>query len=378
MKLFQSIFQNNQWDPALPEQSNASLVFVFGDRAMMQQDPFRGVLSNSFSQGDIVGCSTSGEIQGTAIYDQSLCLTAVEFDSSTVQVVDQVFVQGLNSFDFGQQLATKLSPQNLKHVFLLSDGQLVNGTDLVEGVTSSLPDGVMVTGGLAGDDVRFSETVLWHNHNVTSGLVILIGLYGESLEVGYGHMGGWRAFGPLREITKSVDNVLYELDGKPALELYKEFLGPHAENLPASALLFPLSLHQDDIDEPRVRTILSIDEQQNSMLFAGSMPEGATCQLMRANNENLIDGASDAAEIALESMPAFAPELALLVSCVGRRLVLNQRIEDEVEAVKEAFPDNCAMTGFYSYGEISPSLPIGKCGLHNQTMTITLLAERES
>ena len=375
MQPFTSVYEKGQWTQPLPPHSGAQLVLVFGNRQLMQQQAFRETLRQSFPEAEIVGCTTSGEILGSRIYDGSICLTAIEFQKSKVHVVDKLYFDGDNAQDFGRALAQQMPAENLKHALLISDGQQVNGADLVEGIGEALPETVSVTGGLAGDDVDFNETIVWRNDNVQSGLIVLVGLYGDDLKVGYGHMGGWRAFGPLREITQSKENVLYELDGKPALELYKQFLGPHAENLPASALLFPLALHHDDGDESRVRTILSIDEKTNSMIFAGNMPQGETCQLMRSNNENLIDGASGAAEIAFENMSEFKPEVALLVSCVGRRLVLNQRCEDEIEAVIDVFPSDCTICGFYSYGEVSPSIPVGKCGLHNQTMTITLFSE---
>lgn len=378
MQQFTSVYENGQWTQPLPNQSTAQLVLAFGNRQHMQNNGFRATLTKAFPHSAIVGCTTSGEILGSRIYDDSICLTAITFKSATIKVVDSVFADGENAQKFGANLANQVATENLKHVLLISDGQQVNGTELVEGISAVLPKGVSVTGGLAGDDVDFNETIVWHNDKVQAGLVVLIGFYGDDLKVGFGHMGGWRPFGPLREITKSKDNVLYELDGKPALELYKQFLGPHAENLPASALLFPLALHDEDGDETRVRTILSIDEKTNSMVFAGNMPMGDMCQLMRSNNENLIDGAFGAAEIAFEQMADFQPELAFLVSCVGRRLVLNQRCEDEIEAVIDVFPDNCSVCGFYSYGEVSPSNPIGKCGLHNQTMTITLFSENAS
>lgn len=378
MQQFASVYENGQWAKPLPNKSKAQLVLAFGNRRHMLNHGFRETLIHAFPNSAIVGCTTSGEILGSRIYDDSICLTAIEFKSATIEVVDNVFVYGENAQKFGVELANQLPTQNLKHVLLISDGQQVNGTELVEGISTVLPGGVSVTGGLAGDDVDFNETIVWHNNNVQSGLVVLIGFYGDDLQVGYGHMGGWRAFGPLREITKSKENVLYELDGKPALELYKQFLGPHAEDLPASALLFPLALHDEGGDGTRVRTILSIDEHLNSMVFAGNMPSGDRCQLMRSNNENLIDGASGAAEQAFENMADFQPELALLVSCVGRRIVLKQRCEDEIEAVTDVFPESCSICGFYSYGEVSPSIPIGKCGLHNQTMTITLFSESQS
>jgi len=193
--------------------------------------------------------------------------------------------------------------------------------------------------------------------------------------VGFGSLGGWDAFGPERLITRSKENVLYELDGRSALDLYKNYLGDHARNLPSSALLFPLSVRAREKDAPVVRTVLAIDETDQSMTFAGDVPVGAYARFMKANFDRLIDGALGAARSSHQALGEGTAELAVLISCVGRKLVLKQRIEEEVEAVREVLGPDTVLTGFYSYGELSPFTPDARCELHNQTMTITTLSE---
>lgn len=378
MNLFQSIYEHESWSLALETNKKAQLVLVFGNRELIKGNSLRQQIMQHYPEASMVGCTTSGEIQGAELLNDTLCLTAIEFDSTKIDVCSHSVAEFDSVFQLGHELIKKIRHDGLKHVFLISDGQLVNGTELLEGIIPHLPENVLVTGGMAGDGSRFQETVVWHDNRIEAGLVVLIGFYGDDLHVGHGHLGGWREFGPEREITKSTDNVLYELDGKPALELYKQFLGEHAENLPASALLFPLTMKRKGQGDTVVRTILNIDEENQSMIFAGNMPEGASCQLMRANYNDLVDGAQGAVSKSLKSMSAFEPELAVLVSCVGRRLVLNQRTEEELEIIQEMLPNTCEMTGFYSYGEISPIVPFGRCELHNQTMTITLFSENKA
>lgn len=240
----------------------------------------------------------------------------------------------------------------------------------------NLPEGVTVTGGLSGDGERFEETLVFCDGPPESGAVAVLGLYGSRLKVGYGSLGGWDPFGPERLITRSKGNILYELDGKSALELYKRYLGDHAKGLPATGLLFPLSLRTKEGEAGLVRTILSIDEEVQSMTFAGDVPEGAYARLMKANFDRLVDGAVGAAKVSYEAIGSSSPDLAILISCVGRKMVLRQRIEEEVEGVREVLGDRTILTGFYSYGEISPFTPGAKCALHNQTMTITTFSEK--
>ncbi|MEM1182717.1 MAG: FIST C-terminal domain-containing protein, partial [Acidobacteriota bacterium] len=247
--------------------------------------------------------------------------------------------------------------------------------ELVRGLSSVIREEIPITGGLAGDADRFETTYVACNGAPESHLVAGIGFYGDAVDIGFGSFGGWDAFGPTRRITKAEDNVLYELDGKPALSLYKQYLGDQADHLPGSALLFPLSIYRDgEEDRQLVRTILSIDEDEQSMTFAGDIPVGHSAQLMMANFDRLVDGASEAARRITRSEQE-RTQLAVLISCVGRKIVLGQRTCDEVENVQEVLGEGTHQIGFYSYGEISPQRTMGHCELHNQTMTITLLSE---
>jgi hypothetical protein len=237
-----------------------------------------------------------------------------------------------------------------------------------------------VSGGLAGDGARFEKTYVAHEGKAISGGVTAVGFYGGALRVAHGSAGGWDEFGPQRLITRSDGNVLYELDGKPALDLYERYLGEEAADLPASALVYPLKIFdparpQDEM----VRTVLSIDREVGSMTFAGDVPVNWPARLMRGEFEHLIDGATTAASHALAELqsenPSLSPSVCLLVSCVGRRLLMGQRTSDEVEAVARVMKGEPIQIGFYSYGEIAPQNGSKACDLHNQTVTVTLLAE---
>ncbi|MFT6188340.1 MAG: hypothetical protein ACJAW8_000197 [Oleispira sp.] len=376
----QHIYQDGHWAPGIQANHNAQLVLLFGSRQLAADQAIRSQISSHFPNAEIMGCTTSGEVIDTQIYDESLCLTAIEFSRSQVKV-HTVDINNAPK-DAAKTLAEHFNQEGLKSVFVLSDGQMVNGTDLTNTLQDILPEGTIITGGLAGDGTNFSETILWHNSDYGSGKIIGCGFYGDHLQVNHGSMGGWDSFGPKRLITKSQDNILYSVDNKPALDLYKTYLGEHAKDLPASALLFPLLITGNQ-DKPEViRTILNINTDDNSMIFAGDIPEGCYAQLMKANFDRLIDGAESAAINAINNNLTEQQNLAeqhdgliIMISCVGRRLLLKQRTEEELEAVKEVFGDSNSYTGFYSYGEISPLVKGGKCGLHNQTMTITSLFE---
>lgn len=354
----------------------AQLVFMFGDTDMLKDPSHFQMVRDWYPQAHIVSGSTAGEIIGTEVLDGSMVVTAVRFDTTTIQVAKTKIDTMEDSLLAGKRLADSLAKDGLVHVLVFSDGLHVNGTNLSRGLSGNLPKNVAVTGGLVGDQARFKETVVGVDSAPEQNTIVVVGLYGTGIKIGYGSLGGWDPFGPERLVTKSKGNVLYELDGQSALALYKQYLGDQAKGLPASGLLFPLSMRLDGKSVVLVRTILAVNEQDQSMTFAGDIPEGSYVRLMKANFERLIDGASGAASMSHEALGQTPADLALLISCVGRKLVLKQRIEEEIENVQNKLGKTTALTGFYSYGEICPVTPTERqCELHNQTMTITTFAE---
>jgi hypothetical protein len=379
MKIEQTIWtQAGGWEPAAPGKLGhaAQLIFLFGSKELLRQQQGLAELYAVYPQAHFFGCSTAGEICGNEVFDDSLVVTAVQFEQTGIQKAQVRIGDMAHSYEAGQSLAMALDKVELIHVLVLSDGVRVNGSDLVRGLTDHLPGGVTVTGGLSADGDRFQETFVFYEGTPQRDVVAAIGLYGRHLKVGYGSLGGWDPFGPERLITRSRGNILYELDGRSALALYKQYLGEYAGGLPATGLLFPLSLRVESGESGVVRTILGIDEEAQSLIFAGDVPEGTYARLMKANFDRLIDGAVGAARTTYEAIGSAEPDLALLISCVGRKLVLKQRVEEEVEGVRDVLGSRPVFTGFYSYGEISPFTPSARCELHNQTMTITTFAER--
>jgi hypothetical protein len=353
----------------------AQLVLVFGStEAMQREEPF-AQLRACCPGALIAGCSTAGEILGTTVHDDTLVASAIRFERSRVRAACLPISDSADSAAIAAALAMALVEPDLRHVLVLCDGLSVNGTAFARALRDTLPAGVEATGGLAADADRFRQTVVALDGVGRPHQALAIGFYGESLHVGYGSLGGWDCFGPSRLITRSVDNVLYELDGAPALDLYRSYLGDDAADLPAAGLRFPLALEDPDGRTSLVRTVLAIDEAAGSMTFAGHMPQGMQARLMRANFDRLVEGASGAATAGCGGLGGVPPEFAILVSCVGRKLVLRQRVEQETEAVREVLGPQAAMSGFYSYGEICPQGEVGRCELHNQTMTITTFAE---
>jgi hypothetical protein len=333
-------------------------------------------LRSAFNRSLMLGCSSSGEIYNAEINDHSISLAIIRFEHTVVRLASAELTENNDSTGVGAELAKQLMRNDLRAVMVLSDGLLVNGSKLIASLSANLRDDVVITGGLAGDADRFEQTWVWANSDMQSGRVSAIGFYGDRIGIGHGSRGGWDVLGPEREVTRSSANVLYELDGQRALDLYKKYLGERADGLPATGLLFPLAIrNEEESDGNTVRTILAVNEDDHSITFAGDIPQGSYVRLMRANFDRLIDGAADACAAINTGSYATGPILSVAISCVGRRLVLGPRTEEEIEAALEGMPQSTQQIGYYSYGEISP-LASGRCDLHNQTMTLTAIWEQ--
>ncbi len=379
MKTAQLQYGSGKWIIGeLPEDfpaEKAQLVLVFGSGELVTSKAVYQSIRDKFPQADIVSSSTAGEILYKEVYDDTAVVTAVYFEKATTQAVSVDISQSVDSFETGKTLMGMLNQENLVSVLVISEGSFINGSELVAGFNAVNPHNIPVTGGLAGDAARFAKTQVGLNIEAKEGTVVAIGFYGSDLLVGHSSFGGWDEFGKERVITKSVKNVLYEIDGQKALDLYKEYLGPYVDELPGSALLFPISLRTEDSSKNLVRTILNVNEAEGSMIFAGNMPEGSKMRLMKVNFEKVINGSSVAATTTASMHENNKANLAILISCVGRKLILQDRTSEEVEVAQKVFGENTTITGFYSYGELSPFNPGSNCELHNQTMTITTFTE---
>ncbi|MBF0393898.1 MAG: FIST C-terminal domain-containing protein [Alphaproteobacteria bacterium] len=352
------------------------LVLVFGSVAHFAAPGFSDGLRQSFPDSSVVGCSTAGEITRRGVDNGSCVVTAIRFAGTPVRVAEAPLTGIEGSFASGEDLARRLAGPGLAGALVFGRGLGINGSALIDGMASVLGADLPISGGLAGDDGAFQRTLILTPSGVFDDRVVAIGFFGGRLRLGHGSFGGWEPFGPTRRVTRAEGNILFELDGEPALNIYKRYLGEYAKDLPASGLLFPFEM----LDEGHarvglIRTILGIDEAAGSLILAGAIDPSGYLRLMHASPDALVQGAEQAARTAAPGDRGDAPALAVLVSCVGRKLVMGDQVDDEIDAVVEHLGEAVTVAGFYSYGEICPTRGGSDCRLHNQTMTVTLLAE---
>lgn len=352
----------------------ADLVLAFGGSDLLQAVAVP--LATLFPDAHRVGCSTAGEISASGVFEDACVVTAVGFASTRLAVASTTLAGMDDSRRAGRRLAAQLPKDGLRAVLVFGQGVRINGCALLVGIGEILDPAVPIAGGLAGDGGAFRETRVLDGSGASTDTLVVLGLYGEDLDFCHASFGGWSPFGPARKVTSCAGNVLRELDGEPALDVYRRYLGEHACGLPASGLLFPFAMLGSDHRElGLMRTILGVDERDGSLTLAGEIDPAGYLKLMHASTDALVGGAEAAAEVVQRMRRPDGRGLALLVSCVGRKLVMGGRVDEEVEAVAEVFGGSAVLAGFYSYGEIGPFGPGGGCRLHNQTMTVAYIGE---
>lgn len=358
----------------------ANLVLVFSSVKRFNEGKLQNFLKKRYPTASIVGCTTSGEISPNGVFDDSVQITAIQWQKVMQRVAQSKSSNMQDSFETAVNLANQLKGDELRTVLVISDGLNVNGSELISGFQSVLGD-TPIIGGLAGDGGAFVQTLQMFNETISDHMVIAVGLYGDALVTSSGALGGWRPYGPPRKVTKSQKNVVYELDGKPALSLYQMYIGAaFSKGLPGSGLKFPLAIIEEGKREvEKIRTLLAVDAKDNSLTFAGNVEEGETVRLCQTNHDRLVEGAGAAANLVLDGLEAqktSQPGLALCVSCVGRKGVMAEQVVDEVKLVQQLLGPQTSVAGFYSYGEIAPRPNTTDSVLHNQTMTIGYLSEK--
>lgn len=352
------------------DKSMADIVFVFGCRRSLDNNLVNKI-KDIYPTADIIGSSTAGNILENELMDAEIVCSIIQFENKAKTKITEVDIVGKNSYEVALQIKTDLLEDQLKHIFILSDGLHINCSKLINSL-NHFKMNATISGGLSADGSDFEKTITICNNSISDNKVVAIGFYGD-LEISTGNGSGWNEFGTERLITKSKNNILYEIDGMPALDLYKKYLGEYASELPSSGLRFPISIKKDENDKQTIRSLLGINEEDNSIIFAGDVPEGYTATLMKPNMDSLIGGAKEAADqMVCNTNPGFC----IAVSCFGRRVVLNKIVDEEIEAVYNEIGQNSTIIGFYSYGEIAPDQSnIFNCKLHNQTMTLTCIRE---
>ena len=352
----------------------ADLIFVFSSKKFKELSLVLQSLREEQPNAIITGCTTAGQIYRDRVYDNSVSITAIKFEKTKL-VRKMIHIPDIgDSYKAGQHLADKFKVKGLQHLVVLSDGLNVNADEFLNGLSHKFSNKVTISGGLAGDGEQFNQTFIIDDQIGLKNTISAIGFYGKNLEVNCSSSHGWQPFGINRTVTKSKNNIIYEIDGKPALEIIKSFLGEEKDNLPASALLVPICMEKFEEDSYHIRSIVGVDKGHQSLIFAGNVVQGSVIRLMKTKSRDLESAAKKAAR-RVNEFSKRKPDFALVVGNVGRKMIHKQMTDIEIEAVQNVFGKDTVLTGFYGYGEFMSSFKNGPCLLYNQSLTLTTFKE---
>ncbi|MEM9803931.1 MAG: FIST N-terminal domain-containing protein [Cyanobacteria bacterium P01_D01_bin.56] len=332
-------------------------------------------INQEFPGIDLIGCTTDGEMSSILGFQQD-SLTLMLFSSDTV-----TFSVGLgkNVKEDPLTAASRAVQQATQHqespkvciaipASYIPDGSTTNGEAVLKGLEQAFADQVPIVGGSAGDQYRFKSTVQFFRDQVLTNSLPILVLSGD-VKVSYGAACGWTPIGHKAIVTRSEGTALYEIDGKPALDFCKRYLGdrpPTAET--------PLAVYDGTSNHYYMRVPNTYDEDSGKINFLGDIPQGATIQLTDSNRDEMVAAAETAFETALKRYPGSSePEAVLLFSCCCRRWLLGTRAKEEYQLVRNALPTSVPISGFYTYGEFAPLEPQGTSHYHQETFVTLLL-----
>jgi hypothetical protein len=360
---------------------NPSMLWVFGAISYDQQKLLDGIAAAAPGV-PVVGCTTDGEISSQGLSINSVVVMALASDTIQLQ---STCVERLSndSYAAGFKIGQSFQGSEIPYIQVFSDGLCGNADKIIQGIKANMGENIKIAGGTAGDGGDFKRTFQYFGNRVLTDSIVAVAFQGR-FGLGTGTACGWFPVGIAKKVTRSVGNVVYELDGQPALQAYERFLGKHAERLPAVGVEYPLGLLNSDSDTEEdgyflCRATMGVDREAGAIIFAGDVPEGSLVKMTIGNDGDIILAARKAARSAMEKLrikgPDLEPRVIFLYSCMARKIVLGTRTDEEIMAVKEAIGGDVPVIGFYTYGEYAP---IGECEhscFHNETATLTVIGD---
>ncbi len=353
------------------------LVIAFASAEIDPAEALAG-LRAGLPEARIVGCSSYAEINSREALSGSLTAMGLCFPEG-IEFQTFAHTTGADPFEAGVSFAREVASFDPNLLILFPDGLAYNSTRLLLGIQSVLGQRFPIIGGIAADDARFERTYQFHDDRCLTAAVVGVALKGR-VEVVTAARCGWRPVGATRTATKVVDgNVLLELDGQPALSLYRQFLGERWAEMPSVGVEFPVGIvgggelgsqrMDGDGEILLLRAIKAIDEEQQAIVFGGDLPEGARVRMSRATKDDVIAGANEAGDEVAARMPE--PSFALVFDCMARKVALGPRYKEEVHHTFARLGAELPKVGFHTFGELSPVS--GVTMHHDETFTIALI-----
>jgi hypothetical protein len=357
--------------------SKCDLVLVFSSVKFDLHELIKGVRSIT-GQAKIVGCTTSGEITNYGRQTESTVVLCMKTDTE----IYTSFNEGIktNGQKTGEELSEKLikgfSESVKGTMMILPDGLAGNLSPLVRGIYDTSGANVRLVGGSAGDDFQFKSTYQIFNDKVTSDGVCGI-LFPPEIKIGIGIKHGWSPIGELMVVTKSEGNILYELNNRPALDVYFEALNKPADNVTQMYLTEVSETSPIGIVEVGgkhlIRHLYAPTPERGIACF-GDIPQESIVSIMSGDKTTLIKSAEEASLEAISAIGGRNVKAVIVFDCVSRVFILKEKVNEEIEAIKKVLGRDIPIFGFYTYGEIG-AFEGGQPTFHNKTIIVCTIAE---
>jgi hypothetical protein len=361
---------------ALAGGDNVRLLIVFASASHDHAELLRGIREQAMGV-PLVGCSTAGEIATSGPGDAGVVVCALGGEGFSVATTAASGASGrlrAAGADAASCLSGVTEGTNTV-LLLLTDGLAGDQAEIVRGAYSVAGARIPLVGGCAGDDLKMEATFQFHGERVLNDAVVAAAVSSEG-PVGIGVRHGWRAVGEAMPVTQAGGNVVAELDGQPALDVYLRRLNApeeaHADRgaFTRFAQTHPLGL-ASRTSEPHVRFISGADFERRSLVCIAEVPQGGLAWLMEGDAESVFEATDGACSDALAALDGHAPLGMVAFDCIARRGVLGEGgIGAEIERVTRR-NHGAPVAGFYTYGEIARTR--GVSGFHNQTLVLLAL-----
>jgi len=370
---------------ALGGREAAGVLLVFGSTRFDHRRLLEGVTSVA---GDtpLVGGTTAGEISSAEFSTRSVVVMALSSDTLSFTTgigKDMSRDEAACGVALVEDIRRQTSLDDALSLLVLPNGMGGDGVKVIEGLHSALGPNIEIVGGYLGDDERFESTFQYHDGKVYKDAIPGLLFSGQGFRTGVGVRSGFASIGNRFYCTQAKGNVVGQFDEERALDVYKEFLGEElSKKLPGVCLEYPFGLIDEKVsirgkEYFQLRCGLSVDHERGTISLAASIPEGSPITLTTASRGDIINGARLAAEQAQESLAGAKPQAVLMFSCVGRKLVLGRRTQEEVSAVRSVLGEDVPLLGFYTYGEIGPidkmQGELAATRFHNETVVVWAL-----
>ncbi len=315
----------------------------------------------------VFGCSTCGEIlkgEEDPVLEESAVCCLLDIDPSYFSVA--LFEKhDESSFDFGKRIGAWGKERFASPAFIVTMSGLKNdGEALIRGIESGCPPGTRIFGGIAGDDRRFSGTYVFSHTGYSGDGAAVIVFDRARVDVNGIATSGWAGVGGEMVITSSEGNVVRTINNHSAVKLFREYLQVNDKDLQEMGISFPLLVKRSDGSEV-LRAFLAIDFETGSLVFAGTIPQGAKVRFSSSFGHEIIE--KSIRDITSWHRQHPRADLILLFSCMARHQVSGPMITEEIATASELW--NAPLIGLFTYGEIGHNRS-GTCDFYNETLSL--------